>query len=262
MKIKSVVKVMNFHSLLRVDSAKKNAEKYFNYEHSLTDFADNILNNRNLILDKKILKTNKKEKALNIYIGNDLGFCGNFNSNINEKTREDKDCDKIIIGKKIMRDKKDVLLSTTKEDYMDNVQKIEAILYDSIKNSKHSEVNIVYNHYYNISRTELVKKRILPLEDISKKEEKQDLYKEDFVVEGSINNILVKIIVLYLSYQIRIAKENSFASENIMRQTITRESLKKIDEIEEEKTRKERKKKNNKNFKKIVENYSKLRDVK
>ena len=46
MRIKSVVKVMNFHSLLRVDSARKTAEKFFNYEKELTDFADNILNNR------------------------------------------------------------------------------------------------------------------------------------------------------------------------------------------------------------------------
>ena len=83
MKIKSVVKVMNFHSLLKVDKARRRAEKYFAYEKGLTDFVDNILNNRNLILDKKMLKLDKKQKPLNIYIGNDLGFCGNFNSNVN-----------------------------------------------------------------------------------------------------------------------------------------------------------------------------------
>ena len=264
MRIKSVVKVMNFHSLLRVDSSRRNAEKYFRYEQGLTDFTDNILNNRNLILDKKALKRNKNGKPLNIYIGNDLGFCGNFNSNVNEKARGDTESDKIIIGKKIMRDKKNVLLSITKEEYMDNVKKIEDILYDSIKNSKHNEVNVIYNHYYNISKIELLKKRILPLEEHEKSEsaEKQDLYKEDFVVEGDINNILIKIIVLYLSYEIRIAKENSFASENIMRQTITRESLKKIDEMETETARVERKIKNIKSFKKVIENYSKLRSLK
>lgn len=32
MKIKNVVKVMNFHSLLKVDNARKTAEKYFGYE--------------------------------------------------------------------------------------------------------------------------------------------------------------------------------------------------------------------------------------
>lgn len=53
MRIRNVVKVMNFHSLLRVDSARRNAEKYFEYEKEITDFADNILNNRNLILDKR-----------------------------------------------------------------------------------------------------------------------------------------------------------------------------------------------------------------
>ena len=68
MRIKSVVKVMNFHSLLRVDSTRIKAEKYFAYEKELTDFVDNILNNRNLIMDKKLLKLNKNKKPLNIYI--------------------------------------------------------------------------------------------------------------------------------------------------------------------------------------------------
>ena len=68
MRIKSVVKVMNFHSLLRVDSSRKKAEKYFAYEKELTDFVDNILNNRNLIMDKKLLKLNKNKRPLNIYI--------------------------------------------------------------------------------------------------------------------------------------------------------------------------------------------------
>ena len=68
MRIKSVVKVMNFHSLLRVDSYRKKAEKYFAYEKELTDFVDNILNNRNLIMDKKLLKLNKNKRPLNIYI--------------------------------------------------------------------------------------------------------------------------------------------------------------------------------------------------
>ena len=83
MKVKSVVKVMNFYSLLRVDSSKRKAEKYFKYEELVRDFIDNILNNKNLILDKKMIEMNPKGNDLNIYIANDLGFCGSFNSNIN-----------------------------------------------------------------------------------------------------------------------------------------------------------------------------------
>ena len=158
MKIRNVVKVMNFHSLLRVDTARKNAEKYFEYEREITDFADNILNNRNLILDKKILKLNKEDKPLNVYIGNDLGFCGNFNTNVNDLAKADANVDKIVIGKKITNEKQNVILSMTKDEYPNKIGEIEDILYDAILNAKYSEVNIIYNHYYNISKIELRKK--------------------------------------------------------------------------------------------------------
>lgn len=256
MKIKSVVKVMNFHSLLKVDKARKKAEKYFEYEEELTNFMDNVLNNRNLILDKKMLKLDKKQKALNIYIGNDLGFCGNFNSNVNHEALKDKESEKIIIGKKILKGKENVLLALTKEEYLNNTNKIEDILYDKIVNSKVSEINLIYNHYYNISRIELVKRKILP---IDKKAYETSSHKEDFAIEGNINDILINMIAMYLSYEIRVATENSYASENVARQMLTKESLRKIDEIEEENLRQKRKEKNAKGFKKVIENFIKIK---
>ena len=57
-----------------------------------------------------------------------------------------------------------------------------------------------------------------------------------------------------------MAVENSYASENVMRQSITSESLKKIEEIEETNIREERKEKNKKSFKKVIENFIKLKD--
>lgn len=257
MKIKSVVKVMNFHSLLKVDKARRKAEKYFAYEKGLTDFVDNILNNRNLILDKKMLKLDKKQKPLNIYIGNDLGFCGNFNSNVNNAAREDKESDKIIIGKKILQGKTNVLLALTKEEYLENTKQIEDIIYDKIVNSKISEMNLIYNHYYNVSKIELVKRRILPIDEETYKTKS---HKEDFAIEGDINDILVNVIAMYLSYEIRVATENSYASENVARQMLTKESLKKIDEIEEEELRVSRKERNAKSFKKVIENFIKLKN--
>ena len=260
MKIKSIVKVMSFHSLLKVDKARKKAEKYFEYEKELTDFADNIMNNRNLILDKKMLKLNKNAKPLNIYIGNDLGFCGNFNTNVNKKAIEEKDCDKIIIGKKILKGKENVLLAITKEKYLENPSQLEPFFYDAIKKEKNNEINIIYNHYQNISQIEFVKKKILPLDKEAIKSENSTRYKEDFVVEGDINEILLNIIILYLTYEVKVATENSYASENVMRQMLTKESLKKIDEIEEQQKMEERKEINDKSFKKVIENFIKLKD--
>lgn len=256
MKIKSVVKVMNFHSLLKVDKAKKKAEKYFAYEKGLTDFVDNILNNRNLILDKKILKLDKKQKPLNIYIGNDLGFCGNFNSNVNNEALKDTQSNKIIIGKKILTGKENVLLALTKDDYLQNTKQIEDLIYEKIINSQISEINLIYNHYYNVSKIELVKRKILPIEE---EVYKTKSHKEDFAIEGDINDILLNVIVMYLAYEIRVATENSYASENVARQMLTKESLKKIDEIEEEDLMEYRKEKNAKSFKKVIENFIKLK---
>lgn len=257
MKIESIVKVMNFHSLLRVDSSKKAAEKYFEYEKELTNFVDNIVNNRNLILDKRIISVNKNGKILNIYIANDLGFCGNFNSNVSKKIKEDVECDKIIIGKKIIKKSDDVVFYVSKEEYKSKINDLQNLIYDSIVNNKYSEVNIIYNHYYNISNIKLVTKKLLPFENIKEKKEK---YKEDFIMEGDINDILLNIIVLYIAYEIKIATENSYASENIMRQMLTKESLRKIKEIKEEKIREERKYRKTKNFKKSVENSTKMKN--
>lgn len=260
MKVKSVVKVMNFYSLLRVDSSKRKAEKYFKYEELVRDFIDNILNNKNLILDKKMIEMNPKGNDLNIYIANDLGFCGSFNSNINEVLRNDLENDKIIIGKKIAKNKQysNVMISLTKEEYFAEINKINKFLLESIKLKRYKSINLIYNHYYNVSRIERIKQQILPLEKTNKNEK----YNEDFAVEGNLNSILINIITLYLSYEIKVAVENSYASENIMRQMVTKESLKKIDEIEEEGKMIARKERNIKNLKKQIDiiNNLKLND--
>lgn len=256
MRLKNIVEVMNLHALLRVDSSRKKAEQFFEYERSLREFMDMICNNRNLILDKKTLKMNKKAKELNIYIASDMEFCGGLNSNIKEEINQDKDSNKIIIGKKIRHYKENIILSMDKEEYKNKLAEMQEILYDAIIHSKCKEVNIIYNHYYNISKIELLKKKLLPLEETKVKETNK--YNIDFAVEGDINDILTRIVVLYLLYEIRVCVENSYASENVVRQTITRESLKKIDEMETEQARAERKEITAKSFKKSLESYINL----
>ena len=100
MRIKNVVKVMNFHSLLRVDASKREAESYRNVGDEITKIIKTIVYNKNL--DKKVIMPNPNNNKLNIYIANDYGFCGNFNSQIARQIRQDKDDYKIIIGKKIV----------------------------------------------------------------------------------------------------------------------------------------------------------------
>ena len=100
--IKNVVKVMNFHSLLRVDKARKRAENYLKVGNEITAILSEILYNKNIVLDKETLKPNPNSPILDIYIANDYGYCGDFNSSVRRAILKNPGNDKIIIGKKIV----------------------------------------------------------------------------------------------------------------------------------------------------------------
>lgn len=253
MKVKSVVKIMNFHSLLRVNSARRKADKLNKYEVELSNMIETILNNRNLLLDKKSLVPPKNKKSLIIYIGNDYGFCANFNTAINNIILNDKQNDKIIIGKKLTTNTENIVKYMDKENFYEDSVEINKYILDSLINFKYTEIKVIYNHYYNVNKLELVEKTIFPLEPKNKTKNK-DKYIDDFIIEGNINDILINLVSLYISYEIQIAESSSWAAENVMRQMVTKESLDKIERIEEEEKNLERKNKKNISFKKIIEN--------
>lgn len=255
MAIKNVVKVMNFHSLLRVDKARKKASMYFDTEKELLQIIRKIILNKNIILDKKAITPKSDAPILNIYIGNDFGFCGDFNFSINKEVRKDKN-ELIIIGKKILSFSSDkVILNISKEEFFHNFKQVETIIYDAIIERKYREINVIYNHYHNVNNLEFMKKKLFPVDYDSVEEEIN--FDEDFTMETEITSMLNNLISLYICYELKICEMNSFAAENVVRQQITKESLRKIDELEEEKLKATRKEKKQKDFQKIIENYRK-----
>ena len=135
MSVKNVVKVMNFHSLLRVDKSRKKAAMFFDTEKELLKLIKKVMFNKNIILHKKMLTPNDENPVLTVYIGNDLGFCGDFNFSINKEVRKD-DGYKIIIGKKVHYFEEDekVLLYQSKEDFFLDFSKVQNIMVDGILN--------------------------------------------------------------------------------------------------------------------------------
>ena len=256
MAVRNVVKVMNFHSLLRVDKARRKAAMYFDTETELFKIIRKILYNKNIILDKKAITPKSSAPVLNVYIGNDLGFCGDFNFSINKAVRQD-DQYKIIIGKKIHTFEGDdkVVLSLTKDEFFENFKKVEDVIYDAIIERKYREINVIYNHYHNVNNLEFTKKKLFPLDYNSASED--ETFDEDFAMETDLTPMLNNLIALYLCYELKICEMNSYAAENVIRQQLTNESLKKIDEMDEEKAKVTRKWKKQKDFQKIIENYRK-----
>lgn len=253
MSVKKVVKVMNFHSLLRVNSARRKVEEAYKYEKELKSVISSIVNNRIFIQEKVSLKLNKSAKELNIYIGSDFGFCANFNSDVMDLLKTDDDVnDKIIIGKRIKIDVQNVIMYMDKEEFPTASSKIFDLVFDGVINYKYSKINIIYIHYYNLNRQEIVKRTILPF-DFNDGIDESSASNNDFSVEGDIFYIIWNLISIYVSTEIKIAEAWSWASENVKRQAFTNESLKHIDDMEEEKAKIERKLRKKKQFEIIVE---------
>ena len=253
MRIKNVVKVMNFHSLLKVDKARREAEKYRNVGEKITNIIGRIRYNKNMILDKNVLTPIKENPKLNIYLANDYGFCGNFNSVIGKQIRQDKDDYKIIIGKKIVYNDDKVILKINKDDFSKELKKIEKTIDEAIRNSSYSEINLYYNHYNSSTSFEFKKLTLFPINFDGEYDTKND-----FVIETDITSMLYSLLTFYIMYELKMCECISRAAENVIRNQITREALDKIDEIEIEQANELRKNKKEKLVKKTVENFKKI----
>lgn len=255
MNVRNVVKVMNFHALLRVDKSKKEANKYQYMENQLLDMIDGIVNNRNFQLDKKAMRVNKKAPELTIYMGSDFGFCSNFNAGINDQIRTDTDTYKIIIGKKLHAiDNEHLLFRMENEVFRQDMRKVQSTIVSAIKNLEYSKINIVYNHYVNTTDIQLCKKQLFPVETVEKRR-----HQEDFVVEGNLNRLLENLIISYVNYEVMLSLVFSSAAENLMRQNATTDSLKRIDEMEEEYRKQELRERREKEFNKVIDNFVKVK---
>lgn len=247
-----IVKVMNFHALLKVDNAKAKADELMNVSTELTKLIQRIIYNKNLVLDKSILKPNPKSPKLSIYIASDLGFCGNFNAVINEQIQKEKDCYKIIIGKQIRYRDDLTILAIEKKDFYEDFNNMEKIISDAILNLTYSEINVYYNHYYNSTTFDFVKAQVFPVEFEGKYYEG-----EDFVVETDIHKMISNMLSFYICYELKMYEKNCFAAENIKRSVITKLSLDRLKEVEEKNKAEEVKKRKEKTIIKTVENFKK-----
>ncbi|MDO4438756.1 MAG: F0F1 ATP synthase subunit gamma [Eubacteriales bacterium] len=250
MNVRNVVKVMNFHSLLRVNKAKQTANKYQMMEEQLIDMIDVIMNNKNLVLDKKVIKPDENAPELFIYLGSDYGFCSNFNTRVNEQIKKDEGVS-VLIGRKLYG--KDALLKLGCEEFRADMSKVQSLVTNGIFRREFKKVTIVYNHYENTTNIHLRRKQIYPVVT-----EKKRKYRDDFVIEGNIERLLQNMIVDYICYEIMLADIFSSAGENLMRQNATKESLDRLDEIEERKRTALLKAEREKEFAKVIDSFAKL----
>lgn len=248
--LENFVKVMDLQALMHVNNAKKEANKYLTVGNELTNVIGRLLYNKNIILDKNAIKPDETKPVLDIYIASDYGMCGAINTNIKQAIRENEESYKILIGKKINCSSDKLLFKIPKDDFMENFIKIEKEMVDAIAENKYSKINIYYHHYNNVSDIKFKKLQLFPIDFDSKSN-----LNEDFVVETDIELLIKHLVSYYLCYEIKLCDIMSFASENVIRNQLTKVSLTKLEKIKEDTKLARFKKKRSKAITKSVENY-------
>ena len=76
--------------------------------------------------------------------------------------QKDTRTEKIVIGRKLRRPA-EVSLFLTQEDFAENFEEVRAYLEKAVHECCWSAVEIVYNHYYNLTTVKQEVKRIYPL---------------------------------------------------------------------------------------------------
>ncbi|MBQ8681328.1 MAG: F0F1 ATP synthase subunit gamma [Bacilli bacterium] len=251
--IKNVVKVMNFHSLLRVDKARKRAENYLKVGNEITAILSEILYNKNLVLDKQVLIPDKDMPILDIYVANDYGYCGDFNSSVRRAILKNPSNDKIIIGKKIVYKDDKTVLKIEKDDFEKRFVEIQHYIEKSLLDMSYSEINIYYNHYYSSTTFGFKRVKVFPIEFSGEYYEGND-----FIAETDLQKMLKSLVSFYICYQLKMCECISEAAENLNRNQITRMALDRIEEQEEEERNAMLRKKNEKACFENVENFKKV----
>lgn len=256
MKIEKAVKLINFQSLLKINTARKRIDDYQNVEKDLFAIIDEFINNKNLDFDKSFLTLDESKPSLNVFILNDYGINANSSEIIMQKIKDHINDYKIIIGKKVNINDDKTFLKINKEAFKTCVIDVERIINDGFKEKLYSEINLYYVHYYNYSEFKFKEVKLFPIKSINnvfngpKYEYKTDICE---VIKG--------LISYYIIYQIQSAVELSIASENVLRKKMTDEGLRKIDNIKNYEDLKYRKEKISKSMKENVDIYKKNMEV-
>ena len=115
------------------------------------------------------------------------------------------------------------LLKIEKDNFNNELGRIEKTIDESIHNAAYSEINLYYNHYNSSTSFEFKKLNLFPL-----KFEGEYYSNKDFVIETDITSMIYSLLTFYIMYQLRMCECISRAAENTIRNQITREAIDKI----------------------------------
>ncbi|OGK29364.1 ATP synthase F1 subunit gamma [Candidatus Roizmanbacteria bacterium RIFCSPHIGHO2_02_FULL_40_9] len=231
--VKKITNAMQMVSAVKMKKAQKLALEGREYRSMLDAVLQKIISNTSDLKGKNIpwLAQYESDKSLYIVISSNKGLCGAFHAyllrfvleNINEKKDEfitvgNKGSQFLgLIGATVIADFSQNL------PFIDSVSSIFSLIQEKYITGSYKNVYLIYNKFVSSFKFEPTKVTLLPISEITSLEggeqtkEAKELSKSDYLIEPSVDEILLPLINDYLREKIRSAISDSEASEHSAR---------------------------------------------
>lgn len=237
---KKITKAMELVATAKLRKTKQRMEESRPYYHQIREIVLEILNNNEGSTDSPYLVANEEGKIAYIIISSSLGLCGGYNSNIFKEADKQVVNDDLIIpiGTKALYHYRKYPNLITKYSNLENnldyteVSQLVSDLTEMYLTKKIAKIKIVYTEFINNLTYRPKTLTLLPvdIDDFSatEKTNKQTLF------EPSVEEVLAKLIPMYLEANIFGFLNESVTSENASRRTSMENANDNAEELREE----------------------------
>jgi F-type H+-transporting ATPase subunit gamma len=243
-KTKQITKAMNMVAASKFRSAQARMESFRPYAMKFMDVLGSLALRVNP--DAHPLLAVREPKTIRVIcMSSDRGLCGGFNTNliksterfIKEKSAAGLKVDIMPIGRKsrdyfrrkyaIINERADIL---SKFD-MSLAEEISEDVIAPFTNEEYDELYIIYNEFVNVSVQRAVAVRLLPLPSVGKEEEVELEQKTDYNYEPSDEELVGKLLNMYIRVLLFRALLETSAGENGARMAAMDNATRNCDEM-------------------------------
>ena len=224
--VKKITKAMQMISAIKMKKSQAAALEGRPYDEALKKLIDKVMPRVSPKFSALLTPKDKTAKRnLAIIISSNKGLCGGFNVNLFRFISHNldfHDTDLVIVGKKatyLGRLGGNIVADFSSLNPVNNISAIFSFSLDKFLKENYKEINLFYNKFVSVLKSEPTKVKILPvkIEEKVEKKEGAELEPEEYLIEPHPKHIIDKLLRSYVEESIKNAVLESEASEHSSR---------------------------------------------
>lgn len=238
-KTSQITKAMNMVSASKLKQAQKAIENYISFIEKIEDILRNLVKSGECL--HPLLEQREVKKTCYIIVTSERGLAGPFNNNIYKTLKSLISSDDYVLsfggrGYNYIKNKYNCLSNEVvilRDDVrFDDIINPLIMVIEKYLLGEFDCVKVIYNHYVNTLTQAVTVKQVLPIEITI--DENDEEYHSIYDFEGGIDNILDKVLPIYIENIVYGLILDSKASEHASRMTAMRSATDNASEIIQE----------------------------